>query len=151
MVYCPTYCLTYNSKKSLIFICKQKTNFILSIFLEISQIHYNFVILATLGKPAYTHPKCYYHLAEHFHIFLLLQAKEQLHPSCFSRDIAKICKLLCLVLWAYPTAHTQNFKMNLLKILLFLCMPKINFIIHFLEILNFKESCGFASWQHFSS
>ena len=46
-----------NLKKCLMFICKQKTNFVLSIFFEILQRHCKFVILSTLDKPAYTHPK----------------------------------------------------------------------------------------------
>ena len=33
---------------------------------------------------------------------------------------------------------------------MFLCMQKINFMIHFfLTILYFKESCNLIGWQHF--
>ena len=36
------------------------------------------------------------------------------------------------------------------KLLMFICMPKINFIIHFfLEIIHFKESCNLIGQQHF--
>ena len=32
---------------------------------------------------------------------------------------------------------------------MFICMPKVKFIIHFfLEILHFKELCNFIGWQH---
>ena len=33
---------------------------------------------------------------------------------------------------------------------MFICMPKMNFTIHFfIEILHFKESCNLTSQQHF--
>ena len=33
---------------------------------------------------------------------------------------------------------------------MFICMPKINFIIHFfLEVLHFKESCNLIGWRYF--
>ena len=95
-----------NLKKSLMFICKQKTNFILSIFLEILQRYCKFVILGTLHKPAYTHLKWYQHLVENFRIYL--QAKEQLHPPCFSIYIARICKLPILSTLGMPgCAHPK--------------------------------------------
>ena len=71
---------------------KQKIKFILPVFLEIFQIYCKLVILSTLDKPGYT--KWYYYLVENFRIYL--QIKEQLHPTWFSGDIAKICKLLIL-------------------------------------------------------
>ena len=46
------------------------------------------VILGTFGMPGYGHPKRYYQLAENFHAYW--QAKNQLYPPRFSRDIAKI-------------------------------------------------------------
>ena len=92
-----------NLKKSLMFICKQKTTSFIPFFLRyckdiryfgnaciLSQSTQDKDILNTLGKPAYRHPQWYQHLLENFRIYL--QAKEQLHPHCFSRDIAKICK-----------------------------------------------------------
>ena len=33
---------------------------------------------------------------------------------------------------------------------MFICMPKINFmVLFFLEILHFKKSCNLIGWQHF--
>ena len=47
------------------------------------------------------------------------------------------------VLWACLVAHIQNDSINLYRTLMFICMQKINFIIHFiLEILHFKQSCN---------
>ena len=74
-------------------ICKQKINFILPVFLEILQRYCKVVILSTLGKLGNTNTK-YHHLVENFRVYL--QAEEPLHPPCFFRDIAKICKLLVL-------------------------------------------------------
>ena len=45
--------------------------------------------------------------------------------------------------------YTQNDRIELQKTSMFICMPKIKFIIHFfLEILHFKESCSLIGWQH---
>ena len=44
---------------------------------------------------------------------MYLQAKEQPHPTCFSRDIAKICKLIILGALGSLAAQTQNDKINL--------------------------------------
>ena len=52
-------------------------------------------ILGFLGMPGYTHPKGYYHLVEHFRVYL--QAKNQLHPTRFCGDITKIRRILILV------------------------------------------------------
>ena len=128
------------------FICKQKINFILSVFLEILQRYCKLVILDTLNKPGYTQPKLYCPLVQIFCIYL--QTKEQLHPTSFSGDIQT---LLFWVLWVFLAMHNRNHKINLYKILMFLCIPKINFIIHFfLEILHFKESCSSIGQQHFT-
>ena len=52
------------------------------------------IVLATLGMPGYKNLKWHYQPVEK--ICVSLQAKNQLHPLCFSGDIAKICKLLIL-------------------------------------------------------
>ena len=47
--------------------------------------------------------------------------------------------------------QTQNYSINLKKTSMFICMPKINFIIHFiLEILHLKQSCNLIGQQRFS-
>ena len=50
------------------------------------------VILDTLGKRCYAHPKWCYHFEENFRIYL--QAWCQHDTPCFSGDIVKICKFL---------------------------------------------------------
>ena len=91
--------------------------------------------------PGHAHQELCYQLVEDFCVYL--QAKNQLHLSRFSRDIAKKCKLLILVLWTFLATHTQNDSINLQKTLMFVCIPKINVMNHlFLKILHFKESCN---------
>ena len=103
----------------------------------------NFGILSTLGMPGYAHLTRYYQPEEKFSVYL--QAKNRHHSPCFSGDIANICKLLILGNLANP-----NDSINLKKTLMFTCMPKIHFIIHFfLEILHFEESCNLIGQQHF--
>ena len=46
-----------NLKKSLMFICKQKINFILPVFLDILQRYYKLVILGTFGEAWLHKPK----------------------------------------------------------------------------------------------
>ena len=46
-----------NLKKPLTFICRQKINFILDIFLEILRRYCKLVIFCTMGMPGYAHPK----------------------------------------------------------------------------------------------
>ena len=92
-----------------------------------------------------------YHLVENFCVYL--QAKTQLHPSCFNGDIAKICKLILGTLGMPGYTH-QKWWYHLAEdfddIYLFICMQKINFIIHFfLMILHFKKSCNLIGLQHF--
>ena len=54
------------------------------------------------------------------------------------------------VLWACLVTLTQNDSIVLLKTWMFICMQKINFIIHFfLTILHFKEFCNLIGRQHF--
>ena len=81
-------------KKPLTFICKQKIKFILHVFLEILRRYCKLIALGTLAMSGYTSPKWYYQFVENFCVYL--QAKNQLHPPCFSGDIAKIYKRLIL-------------------------------------------------------
>ena len=75
-----------------------------------------------------------------------------LHAKKEIAKIAKICKLH-IVGTMGRIGHAQpNDSTNLLKTLMFICMPKINFTIHFfLEILHFTESCNLIGWKHFDS
>ena len=66
-------------------------HFIFHIFLEILQRYCKLVILGTLAMPGYAQPKWYCQLVENFCVYL--QAKNQLHPPCFSGD-AKTWKLI---------------------------------------------------------
>ena len=88
------------------FVCKQKINFHLHVFLEILQRYCNLVILSTLDMVEYPHPKRYYQIVENFCVYLLL--KNQFHFPCFSGDIAKMCKYLIWVLWACLVTHIKN-------------------------------------------
>ena len=139
------------------FICRQKMKFIFHGFLEILQ-RYCKLVLGTLGMHSYIDQNWYYQLVENFRVYL--QAYNQLHPPSphvFSGYIVKICKVLILGTLGMPgcthpclVAHTQNDSINLQKTLMFICMPKIYFIIHLVfEILHFKESCKLIGWQHF--
>ena len=93
-------------KKPFIFIFREKINFILQLFLEILKRHCKFVILDTLGMTGYTCPKWYRQLEENIYVYQ--QAKNQLHPSCFSGDIANTYSFLFWVLWECLAMHTQN-------------------------------------------
>ena len=79
-------------KKPLTFFCRQKIKFILHVFLEIFRKYCELIVLGALVMPGYANPKWYYQLVENFRVYL--QGKNQLHPTYFSGDIAKICKLL---------------------------------------------------------
>ena len=68
-------------KKPLTLICRQKTKFILHIFLEILQRYCKLIVLGTLGMPGYANEKWYYQLVENFRVYL--QAKNQLHSHAF--------------------------------------------------------------------
>ena len=82
-----------------------------------------------MGLPGYSNPNWYYQLVENFRVNL--QAKNLTSAPCFSRNIARICKLLISGNLGMPGAHTQNDNINLNKTFMFICMPKINFITHF--------------------
>ena len=70
-----------------------------------------------------------------------MQAKNNFIPHALLEILQRYANFLFWVLWTCLVAHTQNDSINLYKTLLFICMQKTNFIIHFiLEILHFKES-----------
>ena len=71
-------------------------------------------------------------------------------PYAFLEILQRYANFLFWVLWACLVAHTQNDSINLYKTSMFICMPKINFVIHFLlEILHLKKSSNLIDWQHF--
>ena len=105
------------------------------------------VVFGTLGLSGYVHLKWYYCLVGNFCVYL--QVKNQLHPPCFCVDIAKICKLILDIL-SMPVSTHPNDSIILWETSIFICIQKINWIIHFfLAILHFKESCNLIGWQHF--
>ena len=74
---------------------------------------------------------------------MFICGKKQLHPHALLEILQRYANFLFWVLWTCLIAHTQNDSINLYKTLMFICMQKTNFIIHFiLEILHFKESCN---------
>ena len=66
-------------------------------------------------------------------------------PPCFWR-YAKICKLILGTLGMPGCTQTQNDSINLQKTSMFICMPKLNSIIHF---FHFKQSFNLIGWQYF--
>ena len=130
-------------------ICWQKINFILYVFLEILQTYCKPVILGSYCVPGYTLPNRYYQLAESHCIYQ--KAKNQLHPHVLLKILQRYVNFLFCLLWACLPMHTQNDSINLQNTSMFICKPKINFIIPFLlEILHFKESYNLIG-QHFAS
>ena len=109
------------------------------------------VVLGTLSMPGYAHHKWYHHLVENFYVYL--QAKNQLRPACFYRDIAKIWNLfwvLSACLGTLTHTLTHNDSITLQKTSMFICMQKTNFIIYFFrKILQLRESYKLIGWQHF--
>ena len=104
--------------------------------------------MGTLGKPGYANPKWYYQHVEKLCVHF--QAKYQLHLHAFLEILEGHANCLFWVLWACLVAHIQNDSINLSKTSLFICMPKLNFIIYFFfEKLHLKESCNLIGWQHF--
>ena len=95
-----------NLRKPVKFICRWNIKFILHVFLEILQRFCKLVVLGTLGMPGYASIKWYYQLVENFCVYL--QAKNQVHPLCFSGDIAKICELLILSTLGMPGCVHPN-------------------------------------------
>ena len=98
--------------------------------------------------PGYAHPKWYYQLVENFR--LSAGKKINFIPHVFTEILQRYGNFLFWVLWACLDRYIQNDSINLYKTSIFICMAKINFIIHFfLEILHFKESCNMIGQQHF--
>ena len=60
--------------------------------------------------PGYAHPKRYYQLVENL-IYLIkliyMKEKNQFHPPCFSKDIAKIWKIILGTLGVPDYTHPQ--------------------------------------------
>ena len=83
-----------NLKKSLMFICRQKINFIFHNCLQILQRHSKLFILRPFDMPGYAHLKLSYQLVKNFRVYL--QAKNDFNPPRFSGEFRKICKLLIL-------------------------------------------------------
>ena len=72
---------------------------------------------------------------------IYLQAKYRFHAFL---EILQDYANLFWVLWACLVIHNQNDTINLYKPSMFICLPKINFIIYlFLEILYFTEPWNF--------
>ena len=69
-------------------ICMQKITFITHSFCKILQRNSKLVILGNFGMPGHTHLKWEHQFEENFDIYL--QAKNQLHSSCFPWYTAKI-------------------------------------------------------------
>ena len=89
--------------------CMQKTNFMTHFFFKILQRNSKIVILGNLGMPDHTYLKWQYQFEETFDVYLL--AKNQLHPSHFPWDIAKI--LQTCYFWYFGHACLHILKVTL--------------------------------------
>ena len=97
------------------------------------------VILGTLGMSGYAHLKRYYHLVENF--CLSGWQKINFVSHAFLEKLQRYQNFLFWVLWVCMATQTQNDSINFQKTSMSICMPKMNFTIHFcLEILHSKES-----------
>ena len=75
-------------------------------------------------------------LSIHVSASLYLQEKINFIPCVFLKILQRYANFLFWVLWACLAMYTQKDSFNLYKTSMFICIPKINFIIHFfLEIL----------------
>ena len=118
-----------------------KINSILYVFFEILQRSYKVVVLGALGMPGQAHPNWYYQFVENFCVYL--QVKYQFISHAFLEILQRYSNLFW-ILRACLGIHNQNDSANFYKTSMFICMPKVKFIIHFfLEILHFKEPCNF--------
>ena len=124
----------------------KRTNCITPLFLKISQENRK-LILVNLDVPGHTHLKWEHQFEDTFDVYL--QTKNQLHPSRFSWDIVQISqtcepkvglstcrKLSCLFANKKSTSSLVQICIILMiasKMIssMFICMSKINFIIHF--------------------
>ena len=86
--------------------------------------------------PGYAQPKWYCQLVKTF-VYICRQ-KTNFIPKAFMAILERYANFLFWVLWVCLATHTQYDSINLQKILMFICIPKISFIIpFFLEILHF--------------
>ena len=129
-------------KKPLTLICRQKTKFILHIFLEILQRYCKLIVLGALGVPV-NKPKVIQSTCRKSSC--LFTGKNQLHPPCSTGDISKISKHL--ILDTYEWSHTPNMVVSTCTRLwcLSACKKQASSFT-FLEILHFKESCNLIGW-----
>ena len=72
-------------------ICIQKINLITHFFFKTLQKNSKHVILGKLGMPGHTHLQWWYQFEEIFDVYL--EAKNQLHSSCFLWDIANLLQI----------------------------------------------------------
>ena len=95
------------------------------------------IILGTLDMPGYAHLK---KIISTYRGLLCLTSKKSTLSSMFSQRYCKdiyINSLFCMAM------QTQNYSINLQKTSMSICMPKLNFTIHFFfRILHFKKSCS---------
>ena len=153
------FCITIEHKSSsgikifyymckILFVIFLLKTFMANFFLKILQRNSKLVILSYLGMPGNIHLKRWHHFEETFDVYL--RAKNQLHSSIFLEILQRYVNFLFWVLWTYLATPTQNHSINFQETLMFICMPKINFIIHFfLEIFHFRESCNLIHQEHF--
>ena len=81
--------------------------------------------------------------------FALICRQKIIFIPFISGDNAKICELVFSTFGMFDYTH-PTWPYQLVEDFDFICMPKINFIIHFfLEIWSFKESSNLSGWQHF--
>ena len=107
----------------------------LHIFLEILQRYCELIVLGTLGMPGYT-----------------MYSKQvcNITPMLFWR-YCKDMQTAYIGHFGYAWLHRPKMIVSTCKTSIFICMPKINFTIHFFhEILHFKEYCDLTGWQHFN-
>ena len=116
-------------------------------FLTILQRNRKFVILGNLVMPGHTHLKFYYSSKKPL-MCIYRQKKLKLAPTFFCRYCKHMQNLFGY--FGYAWLPKPNMTVNLQKILMFICMPKIHFIIHvFLDILHFKKPCKLIGQKHF--
>ena len=105
--------------------------------------NYNLVISGTFDMPGYTHSKVI--LSTCRKLSGLSAGPKSINVSLGM--LQRYANFLFWLLWTCLTTHTYN--VCLIKTLMFICMPKINFLHFFLEISHFKESYNLIGQQHF--
>ena len=122
----PEMTVAINLKKPVIFISRQRINFILQVFLEILQRYCKL----PLGMPGHAHPKLYYDLVESFRVYVQEKINFLLHAFL---EISQRYANLFWSLWAFLNTHTQTDSSNLQKTSIFSSMPRTNFTISLLS------------------